>query len=62
MLQTGPAGLYKSATEQIKKAEEVKELRKTMVNEEVEWQEVGPRVCTSAGLMPESIELLLLNE
>ncbi|XP_063862920.1 uncharacterized protein LOC135102093 isoform X11 [Scylla paramamosain] len=37
--QTGPATLYKSAQEQIKKAEEVKELRKTMVNEETEWQE-----------------------
>uniref|UniRef100_A0A0N7ZAY6 DUF4757 domain-containing protein n=1 Tax=Scylla olivacea TaxID=85551 RepID=A0A0N7ZAY6_SCYOL len=38
-VKTGPATLYKSAQEQIKKAEEVKELRKTMVNEETEWQE-----------------------
>lgn len=37
-VKCGPATLYKSANEQIKKAEEVKELRKTMVTDETEWQ------------------------
>lgn len=38
--QTGPAGLYKSATEQIKKAEAVKAMRKHLIAEEEDWQQV----------------------
>ncbi|XP_069991406.1 uncharacterized protein PF3D7_1120000 isoform X25 [Penaeus vannamei] len=37
--QTGPAGLYKSATEQIKKAEAVKAMRKHLIAEEEDWQQ-----------------------
>ncbi|XP_050737726.1 bromodomain-containing protein 4-like isoform X12 [Eriocheir sinensis] len=51
-VNTGPAGLYKSAAEQLKKAEEVKELRKTMVNEETEWQE-QPSSSSSKGALDE---------
>ncbi|XP_050737657.1 uncharacterized protein LOC127009022 isoform X4 [Eriocheir sinensis] len=51
-VKTGPAGLYKSAAEQLKKAEEVKELRKTMVNEETEWQE-QPSSSSSKGALDE---------
>ncbi|XP_071547507.1 uncharacterized protein smash isoform X4 [Panulirus ornatus] len=37
-VKTGPAVLYKSATEQIKKAEAVKAMRQHLINEEAEWQ------------------------
>ncbi|XP_069991379.1 titin homolog isoform X6 [Penaeus vannamei] len=38
-VKTGPAGLYKSATEQIKKAEAVKAMRKHLIAEEEDWQQ-----------------------
>ncbi|XP_064109083.1 uncharacterized protein LOC135217273 isoform X2 [Macrobrachium nipponense] len=38
-VKTGPANLYKTATEQIKKAEAVKAMRKHLIAEEEEWQE-----------------------
>ncbi|XP_045598025.1 uncharacterized protein [Procambarus clarkii] len=37
-VKTGPAGLYKSATEQIKKAEAVKAMRQHLIDEEADWQ------------------------
>ncbi|KAG7176049.1 hypothetical protein Hamer_G017016 [Homarus americanus] len=40
-VKTGPAVLYKSATEQIKKAEAVKAMRQHLIAEEADWQEVG---------------------
>ncbi|XP_053633683.1 uro-adherence factor A isoform X4 [Cherax quadricarinatus] len=36
--KTGPAVLYKSATEQIKKAEAVKAMRQHLIDEEADWQ------------------------
>lgn len=41
-VKTGPANLYKSATEQIKKTEAVKAMRKHLIAEEEEWQEQPP--------------------
>ncbi|XP_042203998.1 protein clarinet-like isoform X10 [Homarus americanus] len=38
-VKTGPAVLYKSATEQIKKAEAVKAMRQHLIAEEADWQE-----------------------
>ncbi|KAK8746323.1 hypothetical protein OTU49_017364 [Cherax quadricarinatus] len=37
-VKTGPAVLYKSATEQIKKAEAVKAMRQHLIDEEADWQ------------------------
>ncbi|KAK7085965.1 hypothetical protein SK128_023033, partial [Halocaridina rubra] len=38
-VKTGPAKLYKTATEQIKKSEAVKAMRKHLIAEEEEWQQ-----------------------
>ncbi|KAF2345034.1 hypothetical protein FHG87_024210 [Trinorchestia longiramus] len=43
-VKTGPAVLYRTAAEQMKKAEAVKEMRRLAVREEEEpeWQQVSP--------------------